>query len=193
MDLPPSADFLDWWFAPWSYARRHAAPPCAGTLGARDAYRDWCRQAAVDPVLPVAGDLRWQMTVRDGDEFGRAAELFGGLFAARARNHDELAALSPARRRWCLSVALTQPLLAWTGELPQALATARARGLLEAAMRLEHALPGMWSRLRLLLPDDEAGQLGRRLALGTPESARLRERERNCWQLCLAQARGAGA
>jgi len=191
MDSPPSAEFLDWWFAPWSYAPRHDTPHCTGALGQRDAYHDWCQRAQVNPALPASGDLGWQMTLRDADQFSCAAELFGGLFAARARNHDELAALSPARRRWCLSVALTQPLLAWSGELPRAMATPRTRGLLELALRLEQAWPGMWSRLRLLLPPDEAGQLGQRLGLGAPASARLRERERNCWQLCLAQAQGA--
>jgi len=191
MDSPPSADFLDWWFTPWSYAPGHGTPYCTGSLGQRDAYRHWCQQAGVRPALPATGDLRWQMTVRDADQFAGAAELFGGLFAARARQHDELASLSPARRRWCLSVALTQPLLGWTGDLPQPMASARARGLLELALRVEQALPGVWSRLRLLLPPDEADQLAQRLALGAPEAARLRERERNCWQLCLAQAQGA--
>ncbi|GEM_PF-928297 len=191
----PSASFLDWWFAPWRYAHR-PPPQCQGMLAQRDAYRDWCRVAGVAADLPDSGDLRWQMTIRDSEEFHHAATLYGGLFAARQRDQAELACLTLPQRRWCLSVALTQPLQPWSGPLPEDLRAigARARGMAELALRLERAFPGLWSRLRLLLPEHEAYQLAQvltpELSASAPSSPR--ERERNCWQLCLTQAR-AGA
>lgn len=193
----PSASFLDWWFAPWSYAHRPWPSLCQGMLAQRDAYRDWCRVVGVAADLPDSGDLRWQMTIRDSEEFHHAATLYGGLFAARRHDQAELAWLTPAERRWCLSVALTQPLQPWSGSLPEELRAigVRARGMAELALRLERAFPGLWSRLRLLLPEQEAHQLAQVLTPTLSASAPPplpRERERNCWQLCLAQAR-AGA
>lgn len=197
----PCASFLDWWFAPWRYAHRPQPPLCQGLLAQRDAYRDWCRVAGVAADLPASGDLRWQMTIRDREEFNHAVTLYGGLFAARQRDQAELACLTLPQRRWCLSVALTQPLQPWSGPLPEELRAigVRARGMAELALRLERAFPGLWSRLRLLLPEHEAHQMAQVLtpALSASASASAlsslpRERERNCWQLCLAQAR-AGA
>ncbi|MCA1325652.1 hypothetical protein [Herbaspirillum sp. alder98] len=189
-----SDQFLDWWFSPWSYGAPAAASDAIGqiagsTLGRRDTYRHWCAQHAVAAVLPASPDLRWQgALLRDAQQFALAASLYGGLFAARAQRTDELAALPAPHRRWCLSVALTQPLAGWTGELPAPLANARTRGALELALRLEQAFPGMWSRLRLLLPPAEHEQIAPQLRLPLPETARLRERERSCWQLCVARA-----
>ncbi|WP_156226325.1 hypothetical protein [Herbaspirillum chlorophenolicum] len=189
-----SDDFLDWWFAPWTYGELAAGSGVIGqvaasTLGRRDSYRHWCEQHAVAAVLPASADLRWQgAALRDAQQFALAATLYGGLFAARARRTEELAGLTAPHRRWCLSVALTQPLAGWTSELPGPLANARTRGVLELALRLEQAFPGMWSRLRLLLAPADDVQMAPQLRQPLPETVRLRERERTCWQLCVARA-----
>ncbi|MBP0597304.1 hypothetical protein J8I26_04260 [Herbaspirillum sp. LeCh32-8] len=185
--VAPGESFLDWWFAPWSYARGSVLPSNRSALGRRDAYRDWCRLAGVTPDLPARGDLRWQIEIRDGDQFRHAATLYGGLFAARRRDEADLACLAPAQRRWCLGVALAQPLQAWATPLA---GDPCGSGLVELALRMERAFPGLWSRLRLLLPDREIERVEHAL-LAAPSSlpSQPRERERNCWQLCLAQAR----
>ncbi|EJN02937.1 hypothetical protein [Herbaspirillum sp. YR522] len=185
LDAPTDA-FLDWWFVPW--ADLPASAPTDGMLAARDRYRHWCDQAGLAPHIAEQADWRWQpAAVRDADELMQAAELFGGLLAARARRQAELAALSPARRRWCLSVALTQPLASWMGELPEPMSLGR-RGLLELGARLELAFPGMWPRLRLLLPAAEQQALSR-FTKAPAAPPRLHDRDRRCWLMCLAQVR----
>lgn len=184
--IGPSPAFIDWWFAPW----RNGGPPlpdaCRGGLARRDAYRDWCARAGVTAPLPAQADWRWQAAAEvDGAILPRAAELFGGLLAARRQRLQELAQLEPARRRWCLAVALTQPLVDW-GAAPPGAPSPYRNGLRECALRLDSGLPGLWSRLALLLPCAERPQL-------TPATPGvLRERDLRCWLMCVTQARRFG-
>jgi hypothetical protein len=180
----PTPAFIDWWFAPW----RNGGPPlpasCVGELARRDAYRHWCAQAGIAAQLPLQADWDWQGAAAvDGATLVQAAELFGGLLAARRQRLAELANLSPAQRRWCLAVALAQPLADWS-DLP--VATPRQRGLREFALRAELALPGLWARLALLLPEPV------RLSLA-PVAGTLHARDRRCWLMCVAQARQGSA
>lgn len=140
---PLSESFAQWWFAPWTYGGPALPAGCASVLAYRDVYRHWCAETGIRAQLPPEADLRWQdAACSNGARLLQAAELYGGLLAARRQRLAELAALAPARRRWCLSVALTQPLADWSGELPDALRNARGRGLAELALRLERVFPG---------------------------------------------------
>lgn len=195
----PSEMFVDWWFAPWRYARKDDRPAlhdCVNSLlGRRDAYRHWCALTSVTPHMPSCPDWQWQAAASsDTDELLQAAELFGGLLAARRQRHDELAQLAPPQRRWCLSVASTQPLRDWAGDLPEGAHSPRERGLLELALRLERGFPGMWSRLRLLLPAHQAEALAPLLGgagASVCSSQPLRERDRRCWLMCVSHSRAS--
>lgn len=181
----PTPAFIDWWFAPW----RNGGPPlsahCASELARRDAYRQWCQQAGIAPQLPATADWAWQAAAAvDGATLLRAAELFGGLLAARRQRHDELAALAPADRRWCLAVALVQPLADWDAG---PVASPRQRGLREFALRAERALPGLWPRLALLLPGSDRCSVDP--GAGAATQLTMHARERRCWLQCVAQAR----
>ncbi|WP_296555973.1 hypothetical protein [Pigmentiphaga sp.] len=184
-----SDDFVQWWFAPWLYGGPARPGGRGGELACRDAYRHWCAGVNVLAHMPAHADLQWQdAACRDGERLGHAAELFGGMLAARRQRQDELAGLPPARRQWCLSVALTQPLADWSGDLPEGLRNVRGRGLLELALRLERAFPGMWSRLRLLLPQDLDEQLAPLVAApAAGANVPLRDRDRRCWLMCMAR------
>jgi len=185
-----SDDFIQWWFAPWLYGGPALPDACDGVLACRDVYRHWCAGANVLAHIPDQADLQWQDAMcLDGERLQHAAELFGGALAARRQRWEELAGLAPARRRWCLSVALTQPLSDWSDGLPDGLRNVRERGLLELALRLERAFPGMWSRLRLLLPRDLDRQLAPLLvAQAKPGNLLPRDRDRRCWLMCLARS-----
>jgi len=185
----PTAAFIDWWFAPWRGGGPALFDACQGELARRDAYRDWCCQAGLAPDLPRQADWRWQAAAAlEPDLLLRAAALFGGLLAARAQHHAELAQLAPDARRWCLAVALTQPLAQWLPDTAQALAPAR-RGLAEFALRAEQAVPGLWPRLALGLAPELAPGLAQS---GRPAGAhRLSERDRRCWMLCVSHARAS--
>lgn len=193
----PTPAFIDWWYAPWRNGGPALPAPCLGGLARRDAYRDWCRQAGVVATLPEDADWQWQAAAAvDAASLLAAAELFGGLLAARRQRQDELAALASGQRRWCLAVALTQPLADWSSSSSSSNSSSgggapapRRHGLVEFALRVERALPGMWSRLALLLPEHERPQVD-------PDAAGahvLRERDRRCWFMCLGQARRAAA
>lgn len=208
MEAPAlSEQFIDWWFSPWRYARANDVSPMQdrlherlhSTLGRRDAYRHWCAEARVTPQLPSHPDWQWQWqaaALSDTDQLLQSAELFGGMLAARRQRHDELAQLSPQRRRWCLSVALTQPLADWTeGVLDGAdgaTVSVHERGLLELALRLDRGFPGMWSRLRLLLPPPLRATLQAKSAAlsvaGGTAVLPLRDRDRRCWQMCVTRS-----
>jgi len=193
----PGDAFLRWWFEPWRYGGPPLSAYCDSVLAQRDGYRHWCAQAGVVAELPHRPQLEWQAAVcTDRAQLLRAAELFGGLLAARRHRQEELALLAPALRRWCLAVALTQPLADWRPDLPAGLRGPRGRGLSELALRMEHVFPGMWSRLRLLLPDELAAAVSAALTDPAPASATpalpvappaVRERDRRCWLMCLAQ------
>ena len=181
-----SPDFLEWWFSPWRYAGSESLPWCDDDLARRERYRDWCRQMQVAPDLPDVAPSPWQaVALLPEDELLHCADLFGGLFAARLHQRQELAQLLASQRRWCLSVAMTQPLQAWHVAPASPPQTVRQRGLQELAARLEQVFPGLWPRLRLLLPPAPQSQ-------HAPFSAVARNvstRDLRCWQMCLAQVR----
>lgn len=181
----PAPVFIDWWFAPWRLGGPAMPEVCLGELARRDSYRHWCRSAGVLAELPAQAQWEWQAVAGvDGAILLRAAELFGGLLAARHQRRDQLMELTPARRRWCLAVALTQPLTDWSdGSAPAE--PLRQRGLREFALRAESALPGLWSRLALLLPAPAAVRLPGSAGAGPP----ARERDRRCWLMCVERAR----
>ncbi|CAN7526864.1 hypothetical protein [Duganella sp. LjRoot269] len=180
-----SGTFLDWWFAPW---RLGGGDPVLAGVDApparRDAYRAWCRQAGVPPDLPAAGNPGWQAAaLEDGAALRRCCALYGGLFAAREQDHAVLRSLPADDRRWCLSVAMTQPL---QGGAVHAGGDAGQRGMLELACRLDAQFPGMWQRLRRLLHDVPATPSPP--LSGAAASAAALSRAQRCWSLCLARA-----
>jgi hypothetical protein len=191
------AAFLDWWFAPWGYAASasgHASHD-ADLVGRRDAYRLWCAGAGVRPALPADFDAGWQAAaLDDGATLASSAKLFGGLLAARQQQRQALAQLAPADRKWCMSIASVQPLAQYAAG-PYAPGEAlEVRGLTELSCRLEHRFPGMWSRLRLLLPrqlDDRVTTLLERERDADdwhdgPDPSS--QRALRCWRLCLQRA-----
>lgn len=193
MQAGPSDAFLQWWFEPWRYGGRALPAACDSVLGRRDIYRHWCEGSDVVAGLPAQPAWDWQAAMcHEAPRLLRAAELFAGLLAARSHRNDELARLDPEQRRWCLAVALTQPLADWcvappSGAIPDAGAFAW-RGLAEMALRLERVFPGMWSRLRLLLPPDARAGVAAAMAAGARSALTPRERDRRCWLMCLAYA-----
>lgn len=190
--------FLDWWFAPWAYAGTGSTVLglATDTLGLRDAYPIWCDAHQVDTAFPDSFDPAWQhAAATDASLFETAAGLFGGLISARANDQKVLRAISQEQRRWCMSVAITQPLQPWSGwtELGSDV-TGEAhvvRGLIELVRRIEPACPGMWSRLRLLVAPDTAAQVDaayeRIRTSGAPELGNV-QRAQRCWSMCVAHA-----
>lgn len=190
-----SAAFLDWWFAPWSYASSSHASQEADLVGRRDAYRLWCAGAGVRPALPAAFDAEWQAAaLNDGHVLASGAKLFGGLLAARRQQREALAQLSVADRKWCMSIASVQPLTE-CAVAPYALdESLEVRGLTELSCRLEQAFPGIWSRLRLLLAEEQHSRVAVLLEQQhtgnnehvVPETAS--QRVLRCWRLCQRRA-----
>lgn len=195
--LPQS--FFDWWFAPWAYAVeiRGRLPLETDHLGRRDGYRLWCREAQVVADLPQCFDPGWHVAASTGgDELLASARLFGGLIAAREHNGPVLAELAFDDRKWCASIAATQPLrgCAEAGIAPTD--TIVVRGLLELALRLEHGFSGMWARLRLGLPVEIAERVDALLRTVhvddlAPDGTALRAQR--CWTLCRRRAERMGA
>ena len=195
--------FLDWWFAPWDYA---GDPPGlvagADLLARRDQYGPWCAAAGIEASLPGVFDPGWQVAAtHSGAELRQTARLFGGLVAARARIQPVLDGMALDERRWCMSVALTQPLAASPGLAfdPAAAADgdlATVLGLAELAHRLAHGFPGAWPRLRLLLPaalDECVTRLAPPAPATEPATAAPQARAQRCWQMCRARAALAAA
>jgi hypothetical protein len=186
--LPHS--FFDWWFAPWTYATQlpSLTLPAVDQFGQRDGYRLWCAHAGIGPDLPDRFDPAWSVAAADGETgLTAAARLFAGLIAARQHDQAVLDTLSPGDRKWCISIAATQPLLGWPHVRYGADDTTEMRGLVELACWLERDFPGMWPRLRLLLPAVVADQVGvlLRCPPGTgdkPNPSSLRAQR--CWRLC---------
>lgn len=187
-------EFFDWWFEPWTYAADAAClhPAGTGRVGQRDGYRLWCEQAGVAAELPQHFDTEWYVAAAtDGAQLIATARLFGGLFAARRHDQALLNELAFDERKWCVSIAATQPLSAAEG-LPAARGVGiDAYGLMELVRRLESGFPGMWSRLRLLLPQELAGKTEELLA-AIAGSEQKREasaaRAQRCWALCETRA-----
>jgi hypothetical protein len=187
--------FFDWWFAPWGYAVNapEQLPLAADLLGQRDGYRLWCEQAGVTVDLPEAFDAGWQVVPGANDlNLTATARLFAGLLVAREHNQLVLAELPFADRKWCVSVAATQPLRSCQDVAYAADDSIEVRGMFELARRLEQGFPGLWSRLRLILAPAFAARIDSLLqAASTAESAGASMRAQRCWALCRARASSA--
>jgi len=187
-----SAEFLDWWFAPWRYASSTHASQHADLVGRRDAYRLWCASLGVRPALPPVFDASWAAAVLDDSRLlTSGATLFGGLLAARQQQREVLSRLAVADRKWCMSIASGQPLAEVLDAATVRNETLEVRGLTELCCRLEHAFPGIWSRLKLLLPqelDEQVTVLAAQghLAPGLGDAAS--QRALRCWRLCRRRA-----
>lgn len=176
----PLADrFIDWWFAPWHLGG--AAPPFApdaSPLARRHGYRLWCDAMGVPADLPSAWDSGWQAAaVSDATLLRRAASLYAALLAARGNEPARLAALPLAERRWCLGLALTQPLQ----PLAAPASSLENWGLAELAGALEAGFAGLWPRLRLVLG-------GETIAVPATGATPAAVRRLRCWRLCLDRA-----
>jgi hypothetical protein len=160
----------------------------------RDGYRLWCARLGVAAEFPEEFDPAWHVAgIRDSEELMRSARLFGGLFAARAHDQEALSQLGIEQRKWCAGVASVQPLRGWEGLPAWRGAGIEVRGLGELAVRLENGFPGMWSRLRLMLPQSciepvEAALKQARSA--TAADAASNGRALRCWRMCRQHAAG---
>lgn len=183
-----STAFLDWWFAPWRYATSIHASQDADLIGRRDAYRLWCAGAGVRPALPPAFDATWQAAaLEDGGTLRSSAKLFGGLLAARQQQREALAQLAVDDRKWCMSIASVQPLAKFSAAPYVPNEVLEVRGLAELSCRLEHTFPGMWSRLRLLLPRELDERVATLLEQGRDAhdaTEAASQRALRCWRLC---------
>jgi hypothetical protein len=190
-------DFLvDWWFSPWTYVPVAPIQLLEGAyvLAQRDGYRMWCEQGGISTALPAQFDPEWHVAVVDGASLVAAARLYAGLFAARAQDQRVLAALRFEDRKWCMSIAATQPLTACRQLSYGTDDALEVRGLVELGRRLECEFPGMWARLRLSLPE----QLGKSTEVLVQEAVALNEergkssvRAQRCWLLCRIRAQAA--
>lgn len=184
--------FLDWWFAPWEYAdgtKRLAYADDA--LALRDGYRLWCDQTGLAADLPAAFDADWHIAcTTNGDELRRTARLFAGLFAARVHEQEVLSRLSIADRKWCAGIASVQPVKAAGPFRTDAQDGIEVGGLAQLAARIETSFPGLWSRLRLMVPESDAGKVDALLqsAAAAPEHQAATARVRRCWQMCRQRA-----
>lgn len=192
-----SPDFIDWWFAPWTYAI--GIGDLAGTeelMARRDGYREWCSAAQVISELPPECDAQWtSAALIDGAALQHAATLFMGLIAARQQDQNALAQIPLVERRWCLSVAATQPLHAYAVDHPDDHQELPLRGLAELAIRLDHGFPGLWSRLRLTLPESTRAAVALRLQNSWADQDILMQaasRSQRCWRLCRQRVTTTG-
>ncbi|HEX7635820.1 MAG TPA: hypothetical protein VF427_11135 [Noviherbaspirillum sp.] len=186
-----SDTFIDWWFAPWSYAVNIPArlQPAADLLARRDQYGFWCAEAGVQTDFPDDFDPGWQVAaVHAQAELRKAAELFCGLIAARAQDQSVLSLLPISERRWCMSIAGTQPLKGCAEVTFLPADPLEVRGLTELASCLEHGFPGIWTRLRLLLPEPLANRVETLLPVQRRSAAGSAVRAQRCWQMCHAHA-----
>jgi len=185
-----SDSFVDWWFSPWIYASNVTESRLGAhdRLGHRDGYRLWCATAKVAPDLPANFSRAWEIAAcTEADELLATARLFAGLIAAREQNTSHLSTLPFADHKWCMSVAGTQPLIrvgysASTPTLSLSLA-----GLFELALHLNYGFPGMWSRIRVMLPNDDAFELDALLTASTIDNSRISSaasRAQRCWRMC---------
>lgn len=194
--LPQS--FLEWWFEPWRYAaaNQDCMADVKDVYARRDGYRIWCQQAGVTPELPPRFDPGWCVAANGSPaSIMGAAYLFGGLILTRNRDLDCLRFFTPAERKWCLSIAATQPLQPLSGLFVQSREAARLCGLLELAIRLEIGFPGMWSRLRLMLPGTLAQETASLLEDAATDRTGVQSpnaRPQRCWRMCLARADAIG-
>lgn len=193
-----SSAFFDWWFAPWAYAMAGPAgmPAATDRMRLRDGYRLWCAAADIPADLPEDFDPEWQSAgVLSEKELRAAARLFAGLIAAREHQQKMLGALPSAERKWCASVASTQPLRGIAMAVPEKEAGVRAgveaRGIAELAIRVDSDFRGMWPRLRLMLSASLASEVQDILAATGPaprQTPAATLRAQRCWALCRQRA-----
>lgn len=178
--------FIDWWFAPWELDAACALR--SDRLAQRDAYGLWCAQHALAARLPPQFDVGWAgAACSDADELRATARLFAGLMAARAHDQVLLASLSLPERKWCVSVAATQPLQFAVRPAFSSGHTLELLGLSELAWRLQQGFPGLWPRLRLLLEPAEPALLTQLdgILAGSHNLANVSMlRAQRCWQVC---------
>lgn len=185
-----SSEFIDWWFEPWRHANGtvSAKRTSATQAGLRDGYRIWCEQARVAPDLPRQFDPAWQIAVVDSvAKLLGSARLFAGLIAARQHDTAVLSALAFDDRKWCISIAATQPLIG-CHDVFAAHDPIELRGLCELARRLERGFPGIWARLQLMLTAELAASVVARMeaAYRAPAESSVTRAQR-CWSLCLGR------
>lgn len=159
----------------------------ADLIAKRDGYRLWCEQAGVRADFPERFNPSWHVAMVDkGAKLISTARLFAGILAARCHDEASLRQLKVADRKWCMSIALTQPLKACCGEQIGE-GDIETRGLAELSCRLEAGFPGMWSRLRLLLPEETAARLDSLMPDARSsggEQAASEARAQRCWLFC---------
>jgi hypothetical protein len=186
--------FIEWWFNPWGCAgpALEWPLPAADALGRRDAYRLWCAHAVVVADLPQQFTPVWHVLAgMSGAELTASARLFAGLFAAREHQPAVLGELAFADRKWCSSIAATQPLRSAKDVQYAAQDGIEVRGLVELARRLELAFPGLWSRLRLTLDSALTARVENLVPTAVAsavDDAAGASRAVRCWMLCRARA-----
>lgn len=194
-----AADFIDWWFSPWEYAI-DVAPTAFGDdlIGQRDGYRNWCAESSITSDLPQLFDPHWSSAaLRDARQLEQAASLFMGLIAARQPLPTHQATLNTLAfddRKWCLSLAATQLLPAYSVDHPDSDDACAVRGMAELAIRLNVGFPGVWSRLQLTLPQPERAAVQLRVQNSWADRDAINRsavRSQRCWRLCLQRCGGA--
>lgn len=208
-----SADFIDWWFAPWhdeftitptassdkfssgAVDAVYAVHATADLLSRRDGYRDWCTEAAISSELPQIFDPQWSATALiPPANLQHAAGLFMGLIAARQPFHTQQISLNKLPfddRKWCLSLAATQLLPAYSVDHPEADDSLTTRGLAELAIRLNAGFPGLWARLQLRLHAAHRSAVQLRIQNSWADRdtiVRSATRSQRCWRLCLQRS-----
>jgi hypothetical protein len=187
-----SPSFLDWWFSPWKYASSalEIFPFATDELSKRDAYRLWCCNADVQPALPEKFNAGWCFAESLSTEsLMGSAWIFSGLMAARNKDFVKLAHVDVETRKWCLSIASTQPSKSW----PQLINSNYEKrffslpALFELRIHLDEHFPGLWSRIRLLLPAKYLTLLENfEHDIAKSESTMFSNvRAQRCWQMSL--------
>ncbi len=184
--------FLDWWFSPWSYSRTGLSDlEARSLLSRRDGYRLWCAQLDVPADLPRQLDPAWEVVAfSDTNALITAARLFAGLVAIHRRGDPVIDSLSFSDRKWCLGIASIQPLRSRQQFLFQSEMSAEVSGLTTLAWYLRRDFPGMWNRLRLLLPPALSAEVNYHLQIPMTEEHRGPPvtRIQRCWRLCRERA-----
>lgn len=188
--------FFDWWYAPWDYAAQSEHGPIsadADLLARRDGYRLWCDAARVMADFPPSFDPLWSIAATDdAGQFATSLALFAGVIAAREHNNRILDQLGFADRKWCISLASTQPLRRAGKSESDDGESIELQGAVELAVRLQSGFRGLWSRLRLLLTPQQAEQIGKLLPHANTLAAGVGvARAQRCWRMCSGRARSA--
>jgi len=187
-----SDSFIDWWHAPWSDAIEAPAMYGEDHFGRSDAYMLWCEHAGMNAALPTTFDTGWSMLENlRHEELSGIARLFGGIIAARAHALDFSAQLSLIERKWCASIASTQPLNMAPGAAYTAADGLNLMGLTELAWRVERDFCGLWPRVALRIEKPVRSRIVQILGNipAFPEETRSGTlRAQRCWQISRRQA-----